>query len=817
MRPILVQPRFAPSPLALAATLTMALAFSHAPLAHAQKSSAPATGAAIPIAINIPAQPLGQALNELARQANLQMTFPAASVAGKQAPPVAGKLTVSQALERMLEGSGLSASSDGASIVVRPASPPANSESTLPTVSVTAGAMRERATGPVSGYVARRSATGAKTDTPIIETPQSISVVTAERMEALGATTVKDVLAYTPGIDVAPYGTDSRYDWISIRGFDAYSPGFYQDGLQLRNNSGWAIWQTENYGLERIEVMRGPTSVLYGQNSPGGMVNVVTKRPTKDAINEIQLQVGDHSRKQLAVDHSGSLDADGKALYRVVGLVRNAELPVGQMPDDRVYLAPSLTLMPSADTTLTLQSQWLKSRAGIYVRTLPEKGSLVPTPAGTRLPANVYTGEPDYDHLNQDQWSLGYMLEHRADSTWTFRQNARYAELKTDYGQVLTTGFVTVNSDTTDPANYRSLGRGVNGSQEKARSLAIDNQAQATFSLGEFKHTVLVGLDHQRSHFDQRTNYTGTVAPIDLYAPTYGQSVTAGPTDVSTQTDLIQTGLYLQDQLRYGNWVTTLAGRHDQATVDGHDRLLDAHTHQTDGKATGRAGVVYLHPSGWAPYASYATSFSPVTVIDPDSGKPFAPETGRQVEAGVRYQPSNYKGTYSAAIFDLRRQNYINYDPLTSIPKQTGEIQVRGLELEAALTPIHNINLTAAYAFTPKADVTQSADPSAIGKQASAVPRHRLSLWGDHRFASGVKVGLGVRHVGSTKGLNESAAAPVPAYTLLDGMLGYDFDHWVLALHVQNLTDKDNITNCGFGNCYHGTPRRASLTATYRW
>lgn len=770
--------------------------------------------------------PLGRALSAFAVRAGIALSFDPALTEGLSSPAVSGTYAAPDALARLLAGSGLELLRRGdGSYGLRKAAAPASStpapnaprsEALLPVA--TARATPERAGGPVQGYVATRSATASKTDTPIIETPQSVTVVSAERIETMAATNLKDVLAYTPGVDVAPYGTDSRYDWITIRGFEAYSPGFYQDGLQWRNNAWWAVWQTENYGLERIEIMRGPTSVLYGQNGPGGMLNLVSKQPTAERQNEVRLQVGSDARKQLAADMSGALDQEDKLLYRVVGLARDAELPSGSMPDDRLYLAPSLSWQPSTDTRLTLLSHVLRTRAGVYLRSLPKEGTLLPTLAGTHIPQEVDVGEPDFNRLDQDQWSLGYLFEHRVNDIWSVRQNLRYAELDVDYQQAYQAGYLTQNAaDPSDPANYRILQRTGGGSQESIRAFTLDNQVQAQVRTGPVAHTLLAGLDYQRSRYDQRSFYSATVADLDLYNPVYGQPVTPGGTDVDTLTTLTQSGLYLQEQARIGSWALTLAGRYDSAKVATDDRLASSRSEQTDNALTGRAGVVYLHPSGWAPYASYATSFSPNTAVNPDTGKPFDPETGRQMELGVRYQPAGYKATYSAALFDLRRRDYITYEPGTFAAKQNGEVVVRGLELEAVVSPLAGLNLTAAYAFTPKADVTKSADPEQIGKQASAVPRHRLSLWGDYRFPFGLKFGLGLRYNGETRGINESVDSGVPDYTLVDAMLGYDLGRWSLALNLQNLTDKTYITSCSGNNCYLGNQRQALLTAAYRW
>lgn len=638
-------------------------------------------------------------------------------------------------------------------------------------------------------------------------------------MEAIGATTLKDALGYTPGVSTTVYGADSRYDWVSLRGFDAYTPGFYLDGLPFRNNGNWGVWQTENYGAERIELLRGPSSVLYGQSGPGGVVNVVSKRPTAEPLHELQLQFGDHNRKQIAGDFSGPLDAEGKVRYRVTGLVRDSELPAGDMKDDRFYIAPSLTWKPSSDTTLTLLSHFIRTRAGVYTRARPAVGSLVPTAAGTTIPTSLFTSEPGFNHFNQDQWALGYQLEHRLNDNWTVRQNARYGRLDIDYGAVQGRNFVTVNAaNAADPANFRLLRRSVSGSRESITAFSLDNQVQADLRLGDWQHKVLLGLDYQSSRIDQYSYSGGSAPTLDIYAPTYGGSINFPAPWFDAKVQLAQTGLYLQDQIKWGeHWVATLGGRYDSASSNVDSRLDGTSTRIADNKFTSRAGLVYLAPNGWAPYVSYTESFVPTAAMDPATKQAFKPETGRQYEAGIRYQPPGRKDSYSAAVFELRRQDYITYDA-TFMPKQTGEVVVRGLELEATVQPLPRLNLTAAYTWTPKAVVTASARASEIGKQLTAVPRDRLSLWADYRFETGVKLGLGARYTGANRGDGEIAPAEVPAYTVLDAMIGYDFERWSLALNLRNLANKTYIANCdSYGSCYYGDQRKMALTATYRW
>lgn len=547
------------------------------------------------------------------------------------------------------------------------------------------------------------------------------------------------------------------------------------------------------------------------------MINVVSKRPTEEPLREMQVQLGDNSHRQIAGDFSGPLDQEGKVLYRITGLVRDAKLEGSGLPNDRAFIAPSLTWRPSSDTSLTLLSHYLRIRDGSSYAGFPEVGTLLPNPNG-RFSPKTYVGEPNFDHFNQDQWMVGYLLEHRVNDTWTLRQNARYGSIDVDYRQVYNqSDFFVVDPDVPEnPANFRVFNRYTFGSKEKIKLGTIDNQAQARVNLGDWQHTFLFGLDFQQSRNYQRTYNDGTVSPIDGFAPVYTNDALPGNPWFDARTRLSQTGFYLQDQIRWGDWVATLGGRYDDASATVDSYLDGSTTRFSDHKFTSRAGLVYLHPSGWAPYLSYSESFSPTLTIDPDTNTPLKPETGRQYEAGIRFQPPGGKSTYSAAVFDLRRQNYVTYTE-DFLPKQTGEILVRGLEFEAAFQPIRDLNVVAAYTFTPTAEVTASSTPSEIGKQMQAVSRNQMSVWTDYRFGSGIKVGLGARFVGSNYGYQESAGAKVPAYTLLDALIGYDFQRWSLALNIRNLTDKLYLSNCSSGICRYGDLRKIVATANYRF
>lgn len=776
-------------------------------------------------AYHLAAGPLGETLSRYAALAGMRLSFDPALVAGLRNPGLEGSYTPGEGVARLLNGSGLELVTlgNGSYTLSRSSAPvgrpsaSGSGEATLSTVTVRANAEQETAFSRVRGYVAKRSATATKTDTPIIEIPQSISVVSAEFIEAIGADRMRDALAYTPGINISPWGAESRFEWFHMRGFDAISPGIYLDGMQLRNNNTWSVWRTENYATERIELMRGPSSVLFGQNGPGGMANVVSKRPLETASNEIQAQIGNNARRQLAGDFTGPLDDDGKLLYRFISVVRDAEMPAAGMPNDHVFLAPSLTWKISDATRLELYAHYLKDKTGVYSRGQPHVGSLIDNPNG-KISSKAHFGDGNYDRFEQEQWMLGYRVEHRLDEHWSLRQSLRYGQMDVDYRAAYPGGFLTVNSaDAADPANYRILSRTVFGSREKASSLNIDNHAEARFSFGNWQHTVLAGLDYQRSRFNQTSFWGDSGTTIDAFSGAVTGSITEPAPYADVGTRLTQSGFYIQDQAKFGErWVFTLGGRYDNAKVDADDHLANATSRQSDSKFSGRAGMVYLAPNGLAPYLSYSESFVPSTTLNPNTGKPFKPETGQQYELGLRYQPPGSKDRYSVAVFDLTRLNFVSYDS-NYVPKQTGEIRVRGLEVEALVQPIENLNVVAAWSWTPEANVTKSANPDAIGKQANPVARHQVSLWADYRWPFGIKTGAGLRHIGSTRGQDEAAPAAIPAYILFDAMIGYDYGRWGIALNVRNIADKQYISQCDTSQCYYGDSRKVIGSLTYRW
>ncbi|HEY8361217.1 MAG TPA: TonB-dependent siderophore receptor [Ramlibacter sp.] len=677
---------------------------------------------------------------------------------------------------------------------------------TLPAVTITA--TPESATGPVPGFRAKRAATGTKTDTPLIETPQAVSVVTRDQMEAQGALTLRDTTAYSAG--VASSFFDSRGDAFKFRGID---PVQYLDGL-VRVQGFYNTTRPDPFTLERIELLRGPSSVLYGQGSVGGILNLVSKRPQADALREVQVQVGSHARKQLAVDFTGPLDQQGRWLYRLVAVGRDSNTQVDHVADDRKLIAPSLTWRPDADTSLTLQFLHQEDHSGSLVGFFPWQGTLLPSRHG-QIPTSTFISEPGFDRYDTEQNAAGWLLSHRVNGTWTLRQNFRASNSKADY-RTLFTRF------TADPATGRpgrpifnpdqlTVDRDVGVQLNGSRLRVLDNQAEARLRAGSVDHTLLFGVDAQRNETSQDL-YRGVAGAINVYDPVYGNFVE--PTVFTRQPGVTQRqfGFYAQDQAKWGNWVGVLGLRRDRARSDVEGRPASG---GDDRATTGRLGVLYLAPGGWAPYLSYSESFLPLGGVDA-GGNPFQPQRGKQWEAGLRWEPTGGRTSVLAAVYDLRDTNRKTPDPsnpLNSI--QVGEIRTRGAELEAKHEMAGGWTSTAAYAYTD-ARIARS-NGADQGKRLASVPTHSASGWLMRRFAVGtgaVTLGGGVRYLGTSwDGLD---SLQTPSATLLDALAAWDNGPLRLALNVHNLADKVQITTClARGDCFYGPRRMVVASARY--
>lgn len=772
----------------------------------------------------IPAGSLGNALTAFGRQSGLQVTYLASIAAGKTSPGFSGSASREQALSRILSGSGLSYSFPNATTVAisAPATGSGGAVTDGSTVLQTITVQGESAWGPVDGYVAKRSATGTKTDTPLIQTPQSISIVTRDQAEAQGAQSLVQALRYSAGVAAEVRGSASRYDLPYIRGFGSPTdPVQYLDGLRLLRGAGYAFPQIETYGIERIEFLKGPSSTLYGGGMSGGLINSVSKRPTSEPQRQVEVLFGSHDRMQAGFDFSGPLNDDPSLLYRIVGLARKSDTQVINTEEERRYIAPSFTWSPDADTTLTVNGSYQHDPDGGYYGVLPTVGTLWPSPAG-QIPRSFNDGDPAYHGFDRKQAMLGYNFDHRFNETWTVRHNLRYLDLTT------ATQDVTTNSMAADG---HTINRYALGQDESVRGITSDLQLQAEFDTGRFEHTALFGFDYQYSDWSQIRDY-GAAPSIDFLNPVYGVATNLALSRITNQQQSIrQSGFYAQDQIAFDNWTLVAGGRYDTVRTVTDNDLNGSRQTQNDGAFSGKLGLIYNFANGIAPYASYSTSFLPVSGTDA-KGNAFDPSTAEQFEIGVKYQPTSFDGLFTLAYFDITQHDVVTaLNPITRY--QSGEQRSRGLEFEARVGVTDNINLTGAFTYT-KAEVVKGLGVD-VGDYPIGVPDYTASLWGDYAFDSGslegLKIGGGVRYVGKTVGgysPNVFTAAATrldaPGYTVFDAALTYDFGRKTPKLagltaqvNVTNLFDKTYVTCLSNNFCNYGNGRAVYASLSYRW
>jgi iron complex outermembrane receptor protein len=754
------------------------------------------------IGFHIGAQDLNGALIGFAQQAGVQVLYDSSRVEGLRSTAVDGEMTPGAALARLLAGTGLTYRFTSPDTVSLTAAPAEAGSVMLPPVRAGADAVQETAYGPVAGYVARRSATGTKSDTPIVATPQSISVVTRGQIEVMNAQTVDQALRYTAGIEAESRANFSGFDFVYGRGFVLDR---YLDGLKLQGAAGYLPPAVDIYDIEKVEVLRGPSSVLYGQASPGGLVNMVSKMPTADPVRELVLQGGSRNDFEGAFDLGGPIDRDGHFLYRLTGLAHTADSQVDYTRAERLSISPAFTWAPDADTSLTVLTNFQRDpRVGLY-NFVPATGTILPNPNG-RLPRTLYAGDPDFNTIERTQYSLGTIFEHRFDDVWSVRQNFRYMHSGGALDQVLPVFML----------DDRALFRYALSSHENLDAVSLDNQAQARFATGPLQHTVLFGLDYQYTSFRQRLGEGLGVADLDLFAPVYGVGVPPPDTTMDNDQSQNQLGLYVQDQIRLDRLALLLGGRQDWAHSTTTDNLAAAVTRQSDRKFSYRAGLVYLFDNGLAPYFSYSTSFQPQAGTGA-GGDPFKPTTAQQYEAGLKFQPPGSESLVTLSAYHLKQQNVLTTDPDDpAFQTQTGEIRSRGIEVEALLNLLPGLFAGASYGYNDP--VVTRSNTGNVGMMPVNLPKNLASLWMDYRAAQGPLAGLGLRagvhYVGHTFGDPENTLT-VPSYVLVDAGISYDlsglgtaFRDWQLAVNVNNLLDKHYVSECSNdAYCLYGPGR----------
>ena len=545
------------------------------------------------------------------------------------------------------------------------------------TITVTAApAPQESAWGPAATIAARQSATGTKTDTPIQKVPQSISVVTAEEMALHQPKSVKEALSYTPGVAVGTRGASNTYDYLIIRGFaaDGQSQNNYLNGLKMQGNF-YNDAVIDPYMLERAEIMRGPVSVLYGKSSPGGLLNMVSKRPTTEPLKEIQFKAGTDSLFQTGFDFSDALDDDGVYSYRLTGIARSANAQQKGAEEQRYAIAPAFTWRPDDKTNFTFLSYFQNEPETGYYGWLPKEGTVEPLPNGKRLPTDFNEGAKNNTYSRNEKM-VGYSFDHEFNDTFTVRQNLRFAQNKVSQKSVYGYGMCSDPLYTKDDDALKAspclsipqsewnhtLTRQYVIDNEKLENFSVDTQLQSKFATGSVEHTLLTGVDfmRMRNDIDSWFGYAGSVAPSDIYNLDRSDFDFGAHPDPSGPYRVLlkqkQTGLYVQDQAQWDKVLVTLGGRYDWAEQSSFNRDYGNKSDRDDKQFTWRGGVNYLFDNGVTPYFSYSESFEPASLTDAN-GDLFAPSKGKQYEVGVKYVPEDRPIVLTGALYQLTKTN----------------------------------------------------------------------------------------------------------------------------------------------------------------
>ncbi len=672
----------------------------------------------------------------------------------------------------------------------------------------------------VTGQLSRYSA--LKSDTPIMETARSVSIESEFDIIEKGALALDDTFTYSSGVTGKTYGYATRGDWLKVRGLNV---PLYQDSLQSLfgnyNNT-----RPDVYTLEQVEILKGPASVLYGQGSPGGIVNIVSKLPKADAAHEIVAELGNFERQQLAFDSTGRIGGSDEWLYRVVGVHRDSDTQVDFVEDNTTVIAPSITWRPSTDTDLTLLVNHTETESDTGAQFLPLYGTLYPAPNGEVIENSTYTGEPGYNRYNTETTSVTFLANHHFNNVWSLEVTSRYSDAQADCQQAWTAfigGDRYVYND--DGSLYKGgmVPRTFYRNDATSEQLAIDTRLRAQFSTGALYHEVLIGAQYQdvtlgdagyyafALGFDSATggpdDTFGDAYWLNVFNPVYGNVppaeylnslYSAGP-DTTTE-DL---GLYINDQISIGNWRVTAGLRVDDTeSGTGTDR-------QQDDAVSSALGVLYQFDNGLAPYASYAESFEPV-IGDDGRGNTLDPQKGEQVEVGVKYQSYDIPAMVTLAYFDITQSNLSDPSSLAGdYQQQRGEASVEGVELEAQVT-LGDLSLE----FNASHLNTESAE----GYHLASVPENQASTWVTWRPAGfqGFKVGGGLRYMGESWGGRDEIRTP--SYTLGDLMIGYQAGQWDFTVNARNVADKEFQATClSRGDCFPGEARNIVGRVRYQF
>ena len=674
-------------------------------------------------------------------------------------------------------------------------------------------------------FVPEENITANKTDIPLIQTPQSVSVITRDQIDLLGFIDLQQATRYTAGISSENYGPDLRFDFLTSRGF---VPKQYVNGVVAPSSTTIAATGVDLYAFESVEILKGPASSLYGNTPPGGIYNQTTRRVSDDLRGEIRARVGSDSFYEVAGTVTDGLTENISG--RITGLYRDQESYRDFVDANRLLVAPALKFGVGPNTILNLDALYQSDEVkGEFNGFLPVEGILLPNPNG-EIPTNVNIGDPA-NLFERDQYALGAELTHAFSGALRFVTNIRYADYEERTPQNVYAGGGFANTtDPSLPSFFNTLNRFNFTYAEDVTALSADSRLDGTFDAGGVQHKVIVGLDYRDVENVADFGFFFDPQPIDLFDPVFTpvpQPADPYPTAFNDQV-LEQIGLYIQDHIQLGQFYVTIGLRQDWVEIEN-----DLSSSSADQEAfTYRIGVNYVTDSGISPYASYSTSFEPLLGTDSVTGEEFDPSEGEQFEVGIKYDGRNLSDGVdlfaSAALFHITQTEVVSFGAGTTpvFGTQSGEVEVQGLELELVTRIDDRISFNAAYSYTDSEVTENENNPLEVGEPLPVTPEHKIALFGNYnvqtgRFA-GLGYGLGVRYVSESAGSLPGPFNPLVFEgddpVLFDAIISYDLPKWRFALNASNLADERYGARCASATgCNFGAPRQVIATIQYRF
>lgn len=675
-------------------------------------------------------------------------------------------------------------------------------------------------------YVPEESISANKSDIPLIETPQSVSVITRDQIDLLNFVDAQQAVRYAAGAYGENYGPDLRYDFLTVRGF---TPKQYIDGLAAPISTTIYSVGVDLYAFQSFDVLKGPISSLYGNAPPGGIYDEISRRASFRPDGEFGVKYGSDDYREVFGTATGPLLGDTLA-GRFTGLFLDRDAERDFVGAKRALLEPTFTWQIAPRTTFTglFYYQYDEVR-GDTNGFLPVYGTLLPNPLGQVNP-DVNLGDPN-SLYKRNQYSIGYDFAHGFTDDISFHSNLKWNEYheRTPTGVYGGGGLINTDDPTT-PTYYRTVQQYNFTYEEDVESLASDNRFDLNFGTGDIKHKAIVGIDYRK--VGNLANFGFVLGnTIDLFHPAYlpQPDPTPGyPTPYNNE-NLKQTGEYIQDQMQFGNLYFLLGGRYD--TVKIEDELASPVTDTEQHKFTYRTGLNYLFDTGFAPYIAFGTSFEPVLGTDAVTGQEFKPSAGRQVEGGVKFDGRQFgdgvKLFATAAVYKITQSNVVSTAPsITPVSgTQAGEVQVKGAELEFVARIYDQLSLNGSYSYN-QSEVLASNVPAEVGAPLPTTPKHKFSLFADYTLQrgplAGFGFGAGARYTSDSAGSLPGPFNPVVYYgqtsTLFDAILHYDLPSWHFAVNGSNIFDKVYVARCsGPAGCTYGAGRQVLGTATWKF